>query len=109
MTNWDIQLQVAREEGILRTFFPIDFKIPMVDPVDIGKTAARFMVEPVEATGLRYVEGPDRYSSQDVAIAFATALDKPVEAVEIPRARWMEVFESMGFSEKAASLMVSSG
>jgi uncharacterized protein YbjT (DUF2867 family) len=102
MTNWDIQLQAAREEGVLRTFFPNDFKIPMVDPVDIGKIAARFMVEPVEATGLRYVEGPDLYSSKDVAIAFTTALGKPVEAVEIPRARWMEAFESMGFSEKAA-------
>jgi uncharacterized protein YbjT (DUF2867 family) len=102
MTNWDIQLQAAREKGVLRTFFPIDFKIPMVDPVDIGKIAARFMVEPVEATGLRYVEGPDLYSSEDVAIAFTTALGKPVEAVEIPRARWMEAFESIGFSEKAA-------
>lgn len=107
MTNWDFQLQGAYEEGVLRTFFPIDFKLPMVDPVDIGKIAARFMAEPVEATGLHYMEGPDRYSSEDVAIAFATALGKPVEAIKIPRAKWMEVLESVGFSEKAAASFVN--
>ncbi len=103
MTNWDVQLPAAREDGVLQTFFPTDFKLPMVAPADIGKIAARFMVEPAESTGLHYVEGPEHYSSDDVAAAFAEALGKPVEAVEIPRAKWPEAFESMGFSENAAA------
>jgi uncharacterized protein YbjT (DUF2867 family) len=102
MSNWDIQLQSAREQGVIQTFFPVDFKLPMVAPADIGKIAARFMTEPAESTGLHYVEGPEHYSSEDVAITFALALNKPVEAVEIPRAQWIEAFKSMGFSEKAA-------
>jgi uncharacterized protein YbjT (DUF2867 family) len=66
MSNWDVQLQSVRKEGVLHTFFPTDFKLPMVDPADIGKAAAHFITEPVDSTGLHYVEGPERYSSDDL-------------------------------------------
>ncbi|MBD2231421.1 NmrA family NAD(P)-binding protein [Phormidium tenue] len=102
MSNWCASLQSAREQGIIQTLFPADFKLPMVAPSDIGEVAARLMTEPIEQTGLHYVEGPDRYSSQDVATAFATALGRPVAAESIPRDQWLVMFKNIGFSNEAA-------
>ncbi|MBW4579088.1 MAG: NmrA family NAD(P)-binding protein [Tildeniella nuda ZEHNDER 1965/U140] len=102
MSNWDIQVQSACANGVIQTFFPVDFKLPMVAPADIGQIAARFMTEPAKSTELHHVEGTERYSSEDVAIAFAAVLNKPMRAAEIPRSQWLEAFKRMGFSEKAA-------
>ena len=55
---------------------------------------------------MHYVEGPARYSSADVASAFAAALHRPVAAVETPRAQWPEALHKMGFSDKAAESFV---
>jgi uncharacterized protein YbjT (DUF2867 family) len=102
MSNWRASLQSACEQGVVQTFFPADFKLPMVAPSDIGAIAARLMTEPIEQTGLHYVEGPDRYSSHDVADAFATALARPVFAESVPRDQWLVMFKSIGFSNEAA-------
>ncbi|WP_199320488.1 hypothetical protein [Leptolyngbya sp. FACHB-261] len=87
---------------MVQTLYPENFKLPMVAPSDIGEIAARLMTEPIEQTGIHYVEGPDRYSSQDVAVAFATALGRPVFAESIPRDQWLVTFKSIGFSNEAA-------
>ena len=55
---------------------------------------------------INYVEGPETYSSNDVARAFAKSLGKPVEAVQIPREKWSETMKQIGFSEIAAASMV---
>jgi uncharacterized protein YbjT (DUF2867 family) len=102
MSNWGASLQVARERGAIQTFYPKDFKLPMVAPADLGELAARLMIEPIERTGIHFVEGSDRYSSQDVAIAFAAALGRPVAAESVPRDRWLATLTGMGFSDEAA-------
>lgn len=102
MSNWRASLPSAREQGIIQTLYPADFKLPMVAPSDIGAIAACLMTEPIEQTGLHYVEGPDRYSPQDVAAAFATALGRPVTAESLPRDQWLAMFERIGFSNQAA-------
>lgn len=102
MSNWDALLPSARE-GVLPTMYPADLKIPMVAPADLGAAAARFPREPVEQTGARYVEGPERYSSRDVAEAFSQALGKPVELSITPRAQWEEAYRKLGFSVPAAA------
>lgn len=107
MSNWDMALQTAREEGNVYAFFPPDFKLPMVSPEDIGRIAARLLTDPVDQTGLHYVEGPETYSPADVAAAFAKALEKPVNVVETPREQWEEALKAVGFSDKAAESMVA--
>lgn len=42
MSNWDAQLESAREEGRIMSFFPADFALPMVSPRDLGEAAADF-------------------------------------------------------------------
>jgi len=102
MSNWGASLQTAREQGVVQTLYPKDFKLPMVAPSDIGELVARLMTEPTEQTGLHFIEGPDRYSSQDVAIAFAAALGRPVDAKSVPRDRWLVTLKGMGCSDEAA-------
>jgi uncharacterized protein YbjT (DUF2867 family) len=102
MSNWGASLPAARDRGAIQTFYPKDFKLPMVAPSNIGELVARLMTEPIDRTGLHFIEGPDRYSSQDVAIALAATLGCPVEAQSVPRDRWLVTLNGMGFSDEAA-------
>lgn len=102
LSNWDAAQETARQEGNVHTFYPIDFKLPMVAPADIARLAARLLTEPIEKTGLHYIEGPEYYSAADVAAAFAQALHQPVTAVETPRDQWLPAMQKMGLSEKTA-------
>jgi uncharacterized protein YbjT (DUF2867 family) len=102
MSNWDALLAPARATGSLPTLLPADLAIPMVAPVDIGRVAARLLMEPADRTGLTYVEGPSRYCAADVAEAFGNALGRQVEPQVVPRDQWEQSFRSLNFSAAAA-------
>jgi uncharacterized protein YbjT (DUF2867 family) len=102
MSNWDMMVEPARNNGILPTMYPSDLDIPMVAPADLGKVAARLLTEPLDRTGTHYVEGPESYSSGDVAVAFSQALGRPVQPVVTPRDQWEMAYRKLGFSEAAA-------
>lgn len=102
MSNWDGQLDAVRQTGTLQTMYPADLLIPMVAPLDLGEIAAQRPVSTPDDTGIRYVGGPRRYSSADVAKAFSQALGAPVSVDVIPRDEWEEAFQGLGFSEAAA-------
>jgi uncharacterized protein YbjT (DUF2867 family) len=104
-SNWDHALETAREAGEVHTLYPADFKLPMVAPEDLGATAARLLRWPPEKFHIRYVEGTQDYSSQDVADAFSHALGKPVRVVVTPKDRWRLSLEQQGFSKPAAESM----
>jgi len=102
MSNWDGLLETVRGAGRLSTLFAADLPIPMVAPRDLGQMAADRLSSPLDDTGVRYVEGPKRYTSADVARAFSDALGRPVELDVTPREQWREAFLALGFSEAAA-------
>jgi uncharacterized protein YbjT (DUF2867 family) len=102
MSNWDVQLDAARDGGRITSMFPADLALPMIAPADLGTAAARWLLEPADRTALHHVEGPDRYSAIDVAEAFAAALGRPVEVDVVPRDAWIATFERLGFSPSAA-------
>lgn len=52
--------------------------------------------------GVRYMEGPKRYSPADVARAFSEALGRQIDVEVKPRAGWYDGFLQLGFSEAAA-------
>lgn len=103
MSNWNAAFATAQQEGVVRSFYPVDFALPMVAPQDIAQVAADLLLKSIASTGLHYVEGPAHYSATDVAAAFATALGKPVKAAEIPQTEWVPTLRTMGFSESAAT------
>jgi uncharacterized protein YbjT (DUF2867 family) len=102
MSNWDMSLDAVKETGKLQTMLPADLAIPMVAPQDLGEAAARLLTAPRGEHGLHYVEGPHRYSANDVADAFARALGRPVAVAVTPRHQWIAAYRKMGFSEAAA-------
>ncbi len=102
MSNWDGLLEPVRATGKLTTVFDAKLPIPMVAPRDVGEFAAERLVSPSTDTGVRYVEGPRRYTPDDVAQAFAKALGREVAVEVTPRTEWRAAFRRMGFSDAAA-------
>lgn len=74
----------------------------MVAPSDLGKVAAQRLLSGVDDVDVRYIEGPKRYSPENLAEAFANALGRPVELAIIPRKDWKQSFLELGFSDRAA-------
>lgn len=104
MSNWDASVPMIRSQGRLETLLPADLVMPVVAPEDLGHAAARLlMAPPPSETALHSVEGPRRYSPNDVAAAFASALGRAVEVRVTPRSGWVAAYRQLGFSEAAAA------
>jgi uncharacterized protein YbjT (DUF2867 family) len=101
-SNWDTMLEPVTKDGVLSTMLPADLTLPMVAPEDLGRVAARLLQEPIEQIGMYPVEGPERYSPNDVAACFAAALGRAVRVDVIPRENWEDAYRSLGFSDAAA-------
>jgi len=102
MSNWDGMLATVKQTGKLPTMYEADLAIPMVAPRDLGEVAALRLLSGADDTGIRVVEGPQRYTSRDVAEAFAKALGRRVEVDVTPRSAWEAALRSAGFSAAAA-------
>ncbi|MDP1027076.1 NAD(P)H-binding protein [Sphingomonas sp. KR1UV-12] len=102
MTNWLGFGDMVRRSGTLPSMFPADTCMPMVAPADLGRAAAERLLASVSDTAVRYVEGPERYTPQDVADAFASALGRDVVVQVAPREQWETVYQDAGFSPEAA-------
>ncbi|WP_018319046.1 NAD(P)H-binding protein [Bradyrhizobium sp. WSM2793] len=102
MSNWDGLLDTVRATGKLPSMFPAELSVPMVAPQDLGRFAADRLLSGTDDVGVRYMEGPERYSPADVARAFSEALGRPIDVEVKPRAEWYDGFLQLGFSEAAA-------
>lgn len=90
MSNWDTALTAARNQGELHTLVPAEVALPMVAPDDLGRACGALLTADHHEVGqfdAHHVEGPDRYTPHDVAAAFATALNRPLRAIAVPRGR----------------------
>lgn len=91
---WDVD---AARNGVIHSFLqPLDHKIPMVSTQDIGRTIADLLRETWIGTRVIELEGPQRYSANDVAAAFAKVLGHPVSINPVPRDTWETLFRSQG-------------
>jgi len=102
--NWAPVLPVAREQGVLPTFFPADFRFPTQATADIGRIAADALLRPHTGVQLIEIEGPQPASPRDVAQAISVVLGRPVAPVEAPLEAVVPTFTGFGFSTDAASL-----
>ena len=91
---WDIE---SAKNGVVHTFLqPLDHRIPMVATEDIAQTAVELLGQSWNGVRIVELEGPERYSSNDVAAALASALGTPVRNEIVPRSTWEELFRSQG-------------
>jgi uncharacterized protein YbjT (DUF2867 family) len=98
MQNWARQVPTALKTGMLATLHhPVTKQFPTVSASDVGLVAADLLLEP--ATRVVYVEGPRRYSAQDVAEAIG------VQVTELPQAEWVPTLTRGGISQSYAELV----
>jgi NAD(P)H dehydrogenase (quinone) len=105
--SWDVD---AAKAGIIPSFLqPLEHPIPMVATADIGHTAADLLRE--SWTGLRIIEleGPRRYSANDIAVGFAEAVGHPVRMEPVPRDTWEALFRSQGMKHPLARICMIDG
>jgi uncharacterized protein YbjT (DUF2867 family) len=91
---WDIE---SAKSGVVHSFLqPLDHRIPMVATEDIAQTAVELLGQAWNGVRVVELEGPERYSANDVAAALASALHHPVRNEIIPRSTWEGLFRSQG-------------
>ena len=101
-SNWMGYLEVAKENGILPTFFPPELKIGMVSPEDIALFAAEVICGKRTGNTIYEVCGPYDYSSREIAGFFSAYLSRDVAAIEIPKQEWEPTLLQVGFTPDAA-------
>jgi uncharacterized protein YbjT (DUF2867 family) len=99
-SNWLLQMPEAKKSSILPTFYQTDLAIPMISPMDVAEFVANVLVKDDESK-IYEIVGPEKLSSDDVAAAFSTVLNKEVKAKQIPNENWDETLEKIGFSPDA--------
>jgi uncharacterized protein YbjT (DUF2867 family) len=105
--TWDVE---AARKGVIPSFLqPLDHPIPMVAANDIARTAAELLNE--TWTGVRVIEleGPRRYSANDIAAGFSAALERPVRAEPVPRDQWETLFRSQGMKNPMPRIRMIDG
>ncbi|MEP7044615.1 MAG: NmrA family NAD(P)-binding protein [Dokdonella sp.] len=91
---WDVE---PARSGVIPSFLqPLDHAIPMVATVDIARAAADLLREQWNGVRIVELEGPRRYSANDISAAFAAALGHPVRTNAVPRDTWESLFRSQG-------------
>lgn len=104
-SNWVGYLELAREYGILPTFFNPTQKIAMVAPEDVARFVATVMRSHALSAPVYEITGPVEYSSGDMAQFFSQYLNREVVARQTPYEQWIPTLTSVGFSDDAARNM----
>jgi uncharacterized protein YbjT (DUF2867 family) len=104
---WDIE---SAKSGVVHSFLqPLDHRIPMVATEDIAQTAVELLAQSWNGVRIVELEGPERYSSNDVAAALASALHAPVRNEIVPRSTWEELFRSQGMKNPLPRIRMVDG
>ena len=101
-SNWDGAAETARTQSQVGVLLDPDRLLPMVAPADVGREAARLLQLAEPDRSVHHVEGPRRYTPDDVARTFGDALGSPVAVERTPPERWRTAFLAVGFSTAAA-------
>lgn len=105
--SWDVD---AAKAGLIPSFLqPLDHPIPMVATADIADTVAGTLREDWQGTRVIELEGPRRYSAQDIARSFAAVLGHPVRAEPVPRDTWENLFRAQGMQHPEPRIQMLDG
>lgn len=101
-SNWAGYMDIVKQFGILPTFFPPNLKLPMIAPSDVAAFCASLIAEESPARQIFEIEGPDQYSSEDIAASFGEKLDREVILQTVAPVDWEKTLLSSGFSKSGA-------
>jgi len=104
---WDIE---SAKRGVVHSFLqPLDHRIPMVATEDIAQTAVELLGQSWKGVRVVELEGPERYSADDVAAALASVLHTPVRNEIVPRSTWEKLFRSQGMKNPLPRIRMVDG
>lgn len=106
-SNWLGYLDIAREYGILPTFFGPAQKIAMISPANVARFAATVICGEALPMPVYEIASQEDYSSNDVAQIFGNYLNRDVIVQQIPQEQWIPTLLSAGFSNDAARNMAA--
>jgi uncharacterized protein YbjT (DUF2867 family) len=108
MENWSRLAKAAAESGWLPSLHhPLTKRLPTVSAFDVGSIAAELLLEDNESTQrIVHVEGPRRYTPNDVAAAIGSLVGRNVVARELPQPEWEKVLTRAGLSESYTRLLI---
>ena len=99
MENYAGMTSYARDSGVLPSLLdPLDRAIPMVAAADVGRLVADTLRESWSGQRVIELEGPQRYTPDEVATALTAVLGRSVKAEILPRGHWDQAFRSWGFT-----------
>jgi len=105
--TWDVE---AARRGLIPSFLqPLDHRIPMVAAGDIARTAAELLDETWMGVRVIELEGPRRYSANDIAAGFSAALEHPVRTEAVPHDQWETLFRSQGMENPMPRIRMIDG
>jgi NAD(P)H dehydrogenase (quinone) len=109
MQNWSRFLESAAQTGVLPIFYRPNTKfLPLVSAPDVGIVAADLLASPNqkrEGTQIVHVEGPRRYSVDEVRETIEAVVGRPVEGRELTPESWVSALIQGGLSESYAQLV----
>jgi uncharacterized protein YbjT (DUF2867 family) len=104
LENWGSVIGLAKAQGILPHYGPIDVKFSQVSSRDIGVAVADALMTPADGTKVVELAGKEDWSVQDVATAVGSLLGKTVTAVSAPVEQAHASLKQAGLPEPMAGL-----
>ncbi|AZQ53964.1 NmrA family NAD(P)-binding protein [Burkholderia cenocepacia] len=105
---WDVAS--ARDEGVVASCLqPLDKPVPMVATADVGRVAADLLQQTWRGVRVVELEGPQRVSPNDLALAFARALGRDVRAEAVDRRTWEALFRAQGMKHPLPRMRMLDG
>lgn len=104
LENLGSSVAPAKNQGVVPSLVTPSKKLPMVATEDIGEVAARALLEAPKASEIIELAGPQEYSFDDAAAAFAAVLGKPVKTVHVPEKGILPALAQAGLPAPMAEL-----
>ena len=100
----------AARDGVIPSYLqPLDHPIPMVATTDIGRVAVELLQESWTGTRVVELEGPKRYSANDIARGFGAALGRDVTNESVQRDTWEQEFIAQGMKHPLPRMRMLDG
>lgn len=109
MENWQRSIPYAIKTGILPSMHhPLSKKFPTVSAPDVGIAAADLLLDGGRGSHhveVIHIEGPKRYTAEDIASACRIFTGEEITARELPRTEWVSTLMKGGTSQGTAQLV----
>ena len=98
--------QSITERGIYAVPYATSARISIVDLQDVAAVAEIVLTQRDHKNAIYELAGPEPLSQDEVAATLATELNRPVDAVALDLADWVENARSSGMDERSISTLI---